>query len=95
MGITHHLPVHYRPDRIQNLSLRRAETLDLGPVGHQPQARSGHAVAVVDIDDIGHRLEDSLQLLGDRPAGCCVRAIDLGQQGREHRWSRRGLHHLQ
>ena len=57
-------------------------------------ALGGHAEAVVDVDDEVDGLERLAHFRGHLPAARRVRAVDLGQQGREHRRPGRDLDDL-
>jgi hypothetical protein len=80
--------------RHRHVAVGDAQRLQPVTVGNQPQARPGLAVAVVDVDDVGHGPEGRLDPLGHGATGRGVGAVDLGQQGGHHRRSRRRLDHL-
>ena len=73
-GIADHLPAQQRADAVEQLAFGQAIMIKLRPVRDQLERRAGLAEAVVDIDDVGHRLEDRLDLRGGLLAGGFVRA---------------------
>ena len=82
-----------RLDGVVDVLLLDAEELEAVLVDGDAQARPRLADGIVDVDDIGHRLEDLLDLVRHRAPGLRVRAVDFGEQRRQHRRTGRHLDH--
>ena len=84
-----------RLDRVVDVALLDAEDIPARPGRCDSRSRGrGWPYGIVDIDDVGHRCEELLDLLRDRAAGRGFRAVDFGQQRRQHRRPGRHLDHL-
>ncbi len=69
-----------RLDGVVDVLLLHAEEFQAVLVDGDVQARARLADGIVDVDDIGHRLEDLLDLVRHRAPGLRIRAVDFGQQ---------------
>ena len=94
MGVADHPTAQGRADGVVDLVVADLQCFQALAVRNQAQARAGAAVAVVDVDDIGHGVEDRLHALGHAAAGRRVRSVDLGQQGGHDGRPRGRLDHL-
>ena len=85
MGVADNLAAQRRAHGVVDLMVADLQRFQAVAIGNQAQAWAGVAVAVVDVDDVGHGMEDRLHSLGHAATGRCVRPVDLGQQGRHDR----------
>ena len=93
--IADHLAAEQRADRVVDVALDRPKHSSRSRSGTSRRRGPGLAVAVIDIDDVGHRPEQSSSTsVGDGAAGLRVGAVDFGQQGRQHRRAGRRLDDL-
>jgi hypothetical protein len=85
--ITHVLAAQGSGDGIGDLPLRHPQQGGLLPVHPDDQARGREFHAGVHIHDIGGVLKHLANLLGHLDLARVIQAVDLGHQGREHRWA--------
>ena len=88
-------PADQRADRVVDRLLLDAVEFERLLVDREAQALGRLAETVVDVDDEIDRLERLAHFRGERAAARRVRAIDFGEQRREHRRPGRNLDHLE
>ncbi len=95
MGIPHRRGAVQDGERVEDVGLLDVEEVEVVGGDGGAQAAGRRAPAVVHVDDEGHRAEGGLDLFRRTAARVGVRAVDLGEQRRHHRRSRRRLDDLQ
>ena len=76
-------------DRVIDIALLDLVKFEIVVIDRQAHARRAFAIADVIIDDVGHRAEYLAEFACDGAALFGICAVDLGEQRRDHGWTRR------